>query len=191
MIIDATSTDATSTRAMRHAEESSCARCVVPSQRLQFTIVSRSRSLPGVRGFGASRSRKDHRLHVINRRRVSCTAQRGSGTVLLASMALGVVVAVWGAMIISGWYSTSRLAHHSADIAALAAAQAREKGIEPCSVARKAAQANEATLSSCTVDASSVDYVVTVSVTAQLRPMLHIPRAPRTITVTSLAGPQK
>ena len=43
---------------------------------------------------------------------------------LLASMALGVVVAVWGAMIISGWYSTSRLAHHSADIAALAAAQA-------------------------------------------------------------------
>ena len=123
--------DATSTRAMRHAEESSCARCVVPSQRLRFT------------------------------------------------------------MIISGWYSTSRLAHHSADIAALAAAQAHEKGIEPCSVARKAAQANETTLSSCTVDASSVDYVVTVSVTAQLRPMLHIPRAPRTITVTSLAGPQK
>ena len=147
MIIDATSTDATSTRAMRHAEGSTYARCVVPSQRLRFTIVSRSRSLPGARGFGASRSRKDHRLHVINRRRVSCTAQRGSGTVLLASMALGVVVAVWGAMIISGWYSTSRFAHHSADIAALAAAQAREKGIEPCSVARKAAQANETTLS--------------------------------------------
>ena len=110
---------------------------------------------------------------------------------LLASMALGVVVAVWGAMIISGWYSTSRLAHHSADIAALAAAQAREKGMEPCPVARKAAQANETTLSSCTVDASSVDYVVTVSVPAQLRPVLHLPHAPRTITVTSLAGPQK
>jgi secretion/DNA translocation related TadE-like protein len=76
------------------------------------------------------------------------------GLLLLVGAALGVV----GAMI-----HAHRVAQSAADLAALAGAEARGSGRDPCAASAAIAQANGASLDSCAVEGFEVRLQVTVT----------------------------
>lgn len=111
------------------------------------------------------------------------TAERGSGTIWIAAMAMTLcVVAV--AVVLLGLAQTARhKANTAADLAALAAAQVLEDGTgSPCDIASSNAAANGARLAACAIDGEIVS--VSVSIDVQLGRL-----GLGTATATARAGP--
>ncbi len=86
--------------------------------------------------------------------------ERGSATLLVLAMA-GVLLLVGAALgVVVAMVRAHRAAESAADLAALAGAQALQRGGDPCGRAAEIARANDARLSAC----SSRGSVVTVRV---------------------------
>jgi secretion/DNA translocation related TadE-like protein len=89
--------------------------------------------------------------------------ERGSAT-LLALALIGVLVLVGAALgVVGAMVHAHRVAQSAADLSALAGAEARARGRDPCARAAALAGANGATLDSCTVQGSDVRVQVTVA----------------------------
>jgi secretion/DNA translocation related TadE-like protein len=71
---------------------------------------------------------------------------------------VGAALGVVGAMVVA-----HRRAQAAADLAALAGAGALARGVDPCASAAAVAEANDATLTACTVAGAQVRLVVTVA----------------------------
>lgn len=117
--------------------------------------------------------------------------ERGSGSVLVGGLGVLVVAAVWMGVCLLGWLNGARRASEVADLSALAAARAQMVSADACATARRTAVANGATVVSCTVDATAVDFVIEVGVTVRLMPRLTIPGAPDQAVRTARAGPSR
>jgi secretion/DNA translocation related TadE-like protein len=88
--------------------------------------------------------------------------ERGSAT-LFAVAVVGLLVLVGAALgVVGAMVHAHRVAQSAADLAALAGAQARGDGRDPCAAAASNAQANGAAVDSCTVDGFDVRVRVTV-----------------------------
>lgn len=115
---------------------------------------------------------------------MSGRSERGAGTVIVLVIALVMAAAV-GAGILTG---QAIVAHHrvanTADLAALAGAQALQEGKPACSAADSTATANHAQLLVCRVDGQAV----TVRVVALLR--WRVPGLPAEAVAESRAGPR-
>jgi secretion/DNA translocation related TadE-like protein len=89
-------------------------------------------------------------------------ADRGSAT-LFAVAVIGVLLLVGAALgVVAAMVHAHRMAQSAADLAALAGAQARAHGRDPCGAAVRVAAANGASMDSCTVAGSDVRVQVTV-----------------------------
>jgi secretion/DNA translocation related TadE-like protein len=88
--------------------------------------------------------------------------ERGSAT-LFAVAVIGVLVLVGAALgVVGAMIHAHRVAQSAADLSAIAAAQARARGRDPCAVASAVAGANRARLDSCAVEGFDVRVQVTV-----------------------------
>ncbi|WP_257476840.1 Rv3654c family TadE-like protein [Acidipropionibacterium jensenii] len=122
------------------------------------------------------------------------SGQRGSGTVLMAGTAVLLVAATAITICLVGWLGSIRRAAQVADLAALAGARAQVatgllKAGPGCAVAAATVRANHAEMTSCSVDATEVDFVMAVTVRVEARPRVQIPQAPRFVHRTARAGP--
>jgi secretion/DNA translocation related TadE-like protein len=89
--------------------------------------------------------------------------ERGSAT-LFAVAVIGVLVLVGAALgVVGEMIHAHRVAQSAADLAALAGAEARGRGRDPCAAAASIARANGASLDSCAVDGFDVRLQVTVT----------------------------
>ena len=89
-------------------------------------------------------------------------SERGSAT-LFAVAVVGVLVLVGAALgVVAAMVHDHRVAQSAADLAALAGAEARARGRDPCSATAAVAAANDARLDSCSVDGFDVLVQVTV-----------------------------
>jgi secretion/DNA translocation related TadE-like protein len=96
------------------------------------------------------------------RRRRRSPWERGSAT-LFAVAVVGLLVLVGAALGVAGaMVHAHRVAQSAADLAALAGAQAGQRGEAPCAAAATVAAANTATVESCEVDGFDVLLEVTV-----------------------------
>jgi secretion/DNA translocation related TadE-like protein len=112
--------------------------------------------------------------------------ERGSGTVLTATVVLVLVMVAAAVFTLASWVACLHQARSAADLAALAGAEAYQTGRSACTAATVSATANHTTATACQVRESGVDFVVQVSVSVPLRPQL--PFGPSNATVTSQAG---
>jgi secretion/DNA translocation related TadE-like protein len=112
-------------------------------------------------------------------------SQRGSGTLLVAGALLVVVVIAGIALVLVGYIAAQHGAAGAADLAALSGAAAYVRGDDACAAVRTVARANGANLKSCAVAGDSFDFVVTITVTKQLRAP---PGLPATVTASAEAG---
>ena len=89
--------------------------------------------------------------------------ERGSAT-LFAVAVIGVLVLVGAALgVVGAMIHAHRVAQSAADLAALAGAEARGRGRDPCAAAASIARSNGASLDSCAVDGFDVRLQVTVT----------------------------
>jgi secretion/DNA translocation related TadE-like protein len=89
--------------------------------------------------------------------------ERGSATLFAVAM-IGVLVLVGAALgVVGAMVHAHRAAQSAADLAALAAAQARGRGGDPCAAAAGVAAANAARVERCVVEGSDVRLQVTVA----------------------------
>ena len=89
--------------------------------------------------------------------------ERGSAT-LFALALIGVLVLVGAALgVVGAMVHAHRAAQSAADLAALAGAEARTRGGDPCLAAATVAAANGATVDSCAVEGADVRLQVTVA----------------------------
>ncbi len=89
--------------------------------------------------------------------------QRGSAT-LLATAMIGLLLLVAGALgVVGALVHAHRVAQAAADLAALAGASAPGRGEDPCTAAGTVAEANGASLDTCTVSGLDVRVHVTVT----------------------------
>lgn len=117
--------------------------------------------------------------------------ERGSGSVLVGGLGVLVVAAVWMGVCLLGWLGGARRASEVADLSALAGARAQMVSGDACAAARRTAVANDATVVSCAVDATAVDFVVEVGVAVKLMPRVALPGAPDRAIRTARAGPTR
>jgi secretion/DNA translocation related TadE-like protein len=95
--------------------------------------------------------------------RVAARDERGGAT-LFAVAVIGVLVLVGAGLgVVGAMVHAHRAAQSAADLAALAGAQARARGRDPCAAAAAVAGANHATLEGCAVEAADVRLRVTVA----------------------------
>jgi secretion/DNA translocation related TadE-like protein len=89
--------------------------------------------------------------------------ERGSAT-LFAVAVIGLLVLVGAGLgVVGAMVHAHRVAQSAADLAALAGAEARGRGGDPCVAAASIAEANGATLDSCAVEGFDVRLQVTVA----------------------------
>jgi len=110
----------------------------------------------------------------------------GAGTVLTAVGMLVILAITIIGLWIASWIDAVHQARHAADLAALAAAAARVDGREPCPAAGRTAEANRATLVSCTARGSIAVFGVRVRVTVPLSP--RAPGGPTVVGADAVAG---
>ena len=96
--------------------------------------------------------------------------ERGSGTVLTISIMLATCAALLVGVWVAGWMGSVRRAETSADLAALAGAQAYASGNDACRAARLAAHRNAARLVHCRAEGHPESFLVRVQVESELRP---------------------
>jgi secretion/DNA translocation related TadE-like protein len=126
----------------------------------------------------------DHR-HCRSPRR-SLAHDRGAGTVLIAVAILIVAVVAAVCLCLVGWIGADHRARAAADLAALAGADAYAAGTDACSSATQVADVNHATLTDCSVETNSIDFIVKVSVQVPAHP--DLPGGPQSFTQTAYAG---
>jgi secretion/DNA translocation related TadE-like protein len=115
------------------------------------------------------------------------SSERGSATALMIGI-MGVVVALSSAaLVIAGYAVGFHRARAAADLSALSAAAAFQKGREPCAQAALTAKQNGARIDRCSQVGDAVDFVVTVRVSVVAR--TRIPNVPRTVAAEAHAGP--
>ncbi|MEL4358310.1 MULTISPECIES: Rv3654c family TadE-like protein [unclassified Luteococcus] len=114
------------------------------------------------------------------------TADRGGGTALTAALLLCLCAAMLVGVWIAGWVDSIHRARSAADLAALAGAQAHVGDGDACSAARAAAGRNGALLDSCAVQGGRRDFLVTVGVRMELRPVIGGSR--REVVEQAIAG---
>ena len=91
--------------------------------------------------------------------------ERGAGTVLVVGIVALVVVVALALTAIGAAQRTRGSAQATADLAALAAATALQRGGDPCATARDAVARNQGALAACTPgDGGTVQVTVTVPV---------------------------
>jgi len=94
--------------------------------------------------------------------------QRGAATVtalsLLSVLMLAAFVAAGAVALVAG----HRKAQSAADLAALAAAQALQRGDDPCTAGREIASAQNAALTGCSVEGSEVVVIASVHLSSLL-----------------------
>lgn len=111
---------------------------------------------------------------------------RGVGTLLTTGVALVLLaLATYGAVLVV-WLGLAVGVQNAADLAALSAASAVADGGEPCAAAADAAVRNGAELSDCVVRGDSGAFVVEVSVSGGMHPVL--PGLPTSMTRSAAAG---
>ncbi len=111
----------------------------------------------------------------------------GSGSVLLLVVALVVICASWAVMIIGAYVNAAHTASGAADLAAVDAARALERGAsDGCPTAKTTAARNDARLTDCKTVADDTEYVVTVRV--QVKVGIAIPGLPADVTASAEAG---
>ncbi|WP_028653091.1 Rv3654c family TadE-like protein [Nocardioides halotolerans] len=89
--------------------------------------------------------------------------ERGSAT-LFAVAVVGLLVLVGAALgVVGAMVHAHRVAQSAADLAALAGAEARGRGGDPCAAAGRVATANGASLDTCAVEGFDVRLQVTVA----------------------------
>lgn len=133
--------------------------------------------------------RPPHHIAMPGRPGSPSSGERGSASVLVAGLGVLVVAAVVTGVCLLGWLGGARQASNVADLSALAAARAQMRDADACGTARRTAARNSASMVFCTVDATSVDFVVEVRVALRLEPELPIPGAPRQAVRAARAGP--
>lgn len=102
-------------------------------------------------------------------------------TVVLTGMA------IWA----FGWVNSRHRASHGADLLALAAAQAFAAGEQPCQVAQEGARRQGLRLEKCVLDGDVTSFVVTCTVSVELRPTIRasgVGKIPTRVRVTAKAG---
>lgn len=104
---------------------------------------------------------------------------------ILAVVIVLFMVATVGAWF-AGWLASGARARSAADVVAIAAAQAQHDGREACSVAEETAINNNAALTNCEVTTGWGEFVVDVSVSAEMRP--QVPGGPESVEADSRAG---
>ena len=116
-------------------------------------------------------------------------SDRGSGTILNATLimviAVGTLLTAWGI----GWISSYQRAGRTADLAAIAGAQAAVAGSDGCSTARDVARRQRATVINCILRGEVPSFVLVVTVHQPLRPEIRFPGAPRWVQGEAAAGP--
>jgi secretion/DNA translocation related TadE-like protein len=112
--------------------------------------------------------------------------ERGSATVLMASI-MGVVVTVSSAaMVVAGYLVAHHQARAAADLAALSGAAAYTRGANACDEARRISRQNGARVTSCKRVGDEIDFVVSVRTTVSVRTLL--PGLPRVAEAEAHAG---
>ncbi|WP_109507882.1 Rv3654c family TadE-like protein [Nocardioides speluncae] len=97
------------------------------------------------------------------RRRQPPPGERGSASLLVVAL-LGLLMFLGAAMsFVAGVVADHRAAQSAADLAALAGAQALQRGHDPCAAAGRIAGANGASVRSCAVSGEDVVLEVTVA----------------------------
>lgn len=114
-------------------------------------------------------------------------ADDGSGTVLSAIILLALAVTTAVAFVALGWLGCVHQARATADLAALAGANARVAGGDPCLVATGTAARNGGRVVSCAVEGGFRSFVVRVEVGVALRP--RVTGAPQAVSAVAAAGP--
>ena len=88
--------------------------------------------------------------------------ERGSATLFAVAM-IGVLVLVGAALgVVGAMVHAHRVAQSAADLSAIAGAQARARGRDPCAAAAGVAGANHATLDRCALEGFDLRVQVTV-----------------------------
>jgi secretion/DNA translocation related TadE-like protein len=94
---------------------------------------------------------------------MNADAERGSAT-LFAVAVIGLLVLVGAALgVVGAMVHAHRVAQSAADLAALAGAQAHQRGADGCAAAAAIATANGATLDSCATAGADLQVRVTVA----------------------------
>lgn len=115
-------------------------------------------------------------------------SQRGVGTLLVAALLVLVVVLTGVGIWALGWVNSRHRVSAAADLSALAGAGAMASGQDACAVAAQAAFRSEVKLEECTVQGDASSFVVRVTVSGELRPVIGWADVPRRVWVTALAG---
>lgn len=117
-------------------------------------------------------------------------SDRGSGTVLSASIIIGLMgfmlLVVWSI----GWINSFHRAHRIADLAAIAGAHAVAAGHDGCDAAKESARRNGGEVTSCTLRGDMPSFVLVVETATPLRPVIDIASAPLHAVGAAAAGPQ-
>ncbi|MBN9105999.1 MAG: hypothetical protein J0I14_13450 [Propionibacteriaceae bacterium] len=112
-------------------------------------------------------------------------SERGSGTLLMAGVALIVMVLGGVGVVLAGYVAAQHAAAGAADLSALSAAAAYIRGEDACAAAGRVARANGVSLSGCAISGDSFGFVVKATVTRHLRAP---PGLVETVTATAEAG---
>ena len=91
--------------------------------------------------------------------------EAGLATVHAITMLAHESVAALGALVIDGAVRVNHQAQHAADLAALAAASAAIEGLDPCQMAKKVSEKNQATMRECEM----YGLVATITVETSMR----------------------
>jgi secretion/DNA translocation related TadE-like protein len=116
----------------------------------------------------------------------SLCRQRGSGTVLIATVMLVLAVVAGVAFTLTSWTACLHRARNAADLAALAGASAYQAGLPACKAVTNSAKVNRATVTDCQIRSNSIDFMVQVTVSVPLHPKL--PFGSNFATAISKAG---
>jgi len=112
--------------------------------------------------------------------------ERGAGTILIMICLMFLLVTALVALTGASWMRCAHDARNTADLAALAGAQAMADGADACAAARTTAAANGATLDTCRTEADDYRFLVRVGV--RVRAMPALPGGPAQFTATATAG---
>lgn len=114
------------------------------------------------------------------------TDQRGSGTMLIIGVMAVLIMTGAAAALVSGYALAAHGARNAADLAALSGAHALTAGHDACAAVDLVARANHVTVVGCSVVGETGDFVVTVTVQAEVA--TRIPGLPTRLTQRAWAG---
>lgn len=112
--------------------------------------------------------------------------ERGVGTVLTAAVAMVLVAVATAACMVVSWLAQVSATQDAVDLAALAGASAMAEGLDGCTAAAGAAEANGVLLTGCEVRGDTRAFVLDVRARTVLRPQL--PGLPGEVVRSATAG---